>query len=251
MESISLFWDKQPLKKLNHLCLYSLLDYNNKVNVFTYNTKLFDSFKHKNLSIINANEVLDEKEKFYYKGNRTCSYNCVVGFSDLFRYMTLYKNGGWYFDFDVVLFREFPEELKTALTVIRPHHGYTYASNISKFQKDDPILMRLYNETKEKVNENNDEWSKPLKIFTNIINTTEYKNFLIDKKYFSNDNFEDIFDFIYVKTVNVTDNKNLVGMHVCHTYLSSGLWQPDVIYNFNNPPPMTKLHYFYKKYKIL
>lgn len=251
MESISLFWDRQRLKKLNHLCLLTHLEQNNKVNIYTYDPVLFDCFKHPNLNIINANEIISETEKFYYKGNNTCAYNCVVGFSDLFRYMVLYKNGGWYFDFDTIMFRPIPEELVLQDTVIRPHFGYTYASNICKFKKGDAILMELYKITKEKVNENNNEWGLPLKIFTDIIEKSDYKSFLIDKKYFSNDNFEDIFNFLLTKTLNLRDTGDYVGIHACHTYLSSGLWKPEILYNFNNPPPLTKMHFLYKKYKLL
>jgi len=251
MECINLFWDTQKLKKLNLLCLNSLLNFDNKVTIFTYNTSLFSSFKETNLSIVNANEIIDEKDRFYYKGNNTCGYDCVVGFSDLFRYMTLYKVGGWYFDFDVILFNSIPEELRSASTLIRPHFGYTYASNVSKFQKNDPILLQLFEETKLKVNENNDEWGLPLKIFTEIIKASTYKDCVMDKKYFSNDNFEDIVDLLFTKTDNYKDFKGYTGFHVCHTYLSSGLWRPELIYNFNDPPPLTKMHYLYKKYKLL
>lgn len=251
MEYINLFWDKQKLKKLNYLCLLSLLNFNNKIIVYTYEPSLFNDFKHENLSIVNANEIIDEKEKFYYKGNNNCGYNCVVGFSDLFRYLTLYKHGGWYFDFDVIMFSEFPQELKEMSTIIRPHFGYTYASNISKFQKNDPILLQLYDETRKQVNENNNDWGLPLRIFTDIIQSSSYKNNVIDKKYFSDDNFTDIVDLLFTKTTNLRDFKNFVGFHVCHTYLSSGLWKPEVLYNFNDPPPLTKMHYLYKKYKLL
>jgi len=251
MESINLFWDNQKLKKLNYLCLLTLLENKNKVNVYTYNPNLFKDIKIDNLTILNANEIIDEKEKFYYKGNNTCAYNCVVGFSDLFRYMVLFKNGGWYFDFDTIMFKPFPEELINQHTVIRPHFGYTYASNISKFKKNDPILLELYKTTKDKVNENNNEWGLPLKIFTEIIEKSEYKTFLIDKKYFSDDNFEDIFNFLLTKTLDLKNTGNYVGLHACHTYLSSGLWKPEILYNFNNPPPLTKMHYLYKKYNLI
>jgi hypothetical protein len=165
--------------------------------------------------------------------------------------MVLYKTGGWYFDFDVIMFKSFPKELLLQETIIRPHFGYTYASNISKFKKGDPILLEIYDTTKAIVNENNNEWGLPLKIFTNIIQNSEYKNFLIDKKYFSDDNFEDIFNFLLTKTLNLRDSGDYVGIHACHTYLSSGLWKPEIVYNFNNPPVLTKMHFLYKRYNLI
>jgi hypothetical protein len=250
MELINLFWDKQKLKKLNSLCLHTLLNFNNKVNVFTYDPSLFKNFKHENLSIYNANEIIEEKEKFYYKGKNTCISNCVVGFSDIFRYMLLYKVGGWYFDFDVILFKEIPNNLISESTIIRPHFTYRCASNVSKFQKNDSFLLELYNITKFKVNDNNDEWALPLKIFEDSVFSKDYSKYIIDKKYFSDDNFSDVIKFLFTKSINLNELTDNVGIHACHTYLSSGSWQPDLIYNFNNPPPLTKIHYLYRKYNI-
>lgn len=249
METANLFWDNQPLKNLNHLCIRSLIDRNFKVTIFSYKPELFNDYKDE-VSIFNANEILDEKFKFYYKGNGDCTYKCVVGFSDIFRYALLYKTGGWYFDFDTIVLRNFSEDLKQRDTVIRPNFKYHAVSNICKFKKNDSFLDEIFYETKSQVTEDNNRWCLPLEIFYDKVVKFNLCDKIVPVSYFSDDNTEFLRDILYKKITDL-DLSSYYALHICNTFFRSGHWFPDFLYNTNLPKNMTLLHFLYKKYQIL
>ena len=202
METVNLFWDNQPLKNINHLCILSLAEYNNRINIFTYKPDLFENYSN-TVSVYNANEIVEEKDKFYYTGNGDCYNRSVVGFSDLFRYKLLRKVGGWYFDFDTIALKPFSAELIERETVIRPHFTYKAVCNICKFNKDNPVLDELYYETKKQVTERNNKWSLPIEIFYQIIEKNHLNSQIVDKSYFGDDNYNFIRNILFQKNVKI------------------------------------------------
>jgi hypothetical protein len=249
MQTASLFWDRQPLKNLNHLCLRSLIDKGYAVNVFSYNTDLFLDYKTE-INIIDANEIIEEKNKFYYLGNGNCAYRSVVGFSDIFRYKLLYKTGGWYFDFDTIALKKLSNELIEADVVLRPNFKYKVVSNICKFNKENKILLDLYTETASNVNEKNDKWSLPLEIFSNIIERNNLESKIAPVSCFGDDDTMFLRDILYKKITDL-DLSTFYSLHICNTFLSSGKWFADFFYNVNQPRNMSLLHFLYKKYDLL
>lgn len=249
MHTVSLFWDKQIPKKINHLCIRSYLKNNYKVNIFSYLPELFDEYKD-DVNVVNANEIINEKEKFYYSGQGDCKFNSIVGFSDLFRYKMLYKVGGWYSDFDVISLKALKHNFLNDDTVIRPHFKYNAISNICKFKQGDSILEKLFFETKQIVDKDNNKWCTPLEIFYKVINVNNYSSFVVSSNYFHNDNPAFLRDLLY-KRIDELDLSTFFSIHLCSSFLTSGLWNTDMLYNLDAPHKTTLLHFLYKKYNLL
>lgn len=247
MEEVSLFWDKTKLTNLEILCLKSYLNNNHRVNLFSYNKSL-NVFKHKNLSLIDANEIIDEKYKFYYSGNGDCPFNSVVGFSDIFRYELLYKVGGWYSDMDVVNLKNL-SVVSPYDVVIRPHVKYGAISNICKFPKNYEPLKALKEHTQKVVLKNNDDWSLPLKIFFDFVVQNKLDFYIVKKDLLGDDDDKFIHHLLFDNFLDT--RKSIEGMfciHWCRSAFSSGNWNMKALYNFETPRNMTLLNYLYYKY---
>ena len=247
MEEVSLFWDKTELSKLEQLCLKSYLENNHKVNLFTYNQNL-QVFKHKNLSVLNANEILEEKQRFYYKGNGDCPFNSVVGFSDIFRYELLYKIGGWYSDMDVVNLKNLSgaSSFKIAL---RPHIKYGAVSNICKFEKGYEPLRELRKLTEQQITENNKDWTLPLKLFFDFVVHNKLECYILNQHSLGNDDDRFIHHLLFDSYLDTRNSiKDLFCIHWCRSAFSSGNWNMKAVYNFESPKNMTLLNFLYYKY---
>jgi len=243
---ISLFWDKQPLSKLEHLCLKSYLRYFDTVSVFTYDVHLFKEISHSKLCVYDANDILPQADKFYYEGNGDCPDKSVVGFSDLFRYMLLYKVGGWYADFDTVCLKPFNFNNEI---IIRHHYKYNAIANICKFTKQNSVLHELYSITKTKVRANNANWCLPLEIFRDVISDSDYNKYII-KTVFNDDNMEkNIMPFL-TKSIRDVDTSNLYAIHWCRSAIVTGAWSSGHYYDINTPLPGTYLSLLYSQYDI-
>lgn len=247
MEVINLFWDKNSLTKLENLCVLSYLENNHLVNLFTYDTKSI-KIKHKNLNIIDANEIISEKEKFYYSGAGDCPNNSIVGFSDIFRYEVLFKIGGWYSDLDVVNFKNLTS-ISSYDIVLRPHIKYKVVSNICKFPKGYEPLLELKNLTIDRVKENNSDWSLPLKLFSNFVDENKLNAYILSPELLGDDNDKFIYYLLFDNYLNTKKSiENFFGIHWCKTAFSSGNWNARALYNFDNPKKMTLLDFLYYKY---
>jgi len=243
---VNLFWDNQPLSKLEYLCLKSYIRYFDIVNVFTYNTQLFKEINYNKLNVYDANDILPQADKFYYGGNGDCPDKSVVGFSDLFRYMLLYKVGGWYADFDTVCLKPFVFDDDV---VLRYHYKYNAIANICKFNKQDSVLHELYNVTKTKVRADNTNWCLPLEIFRDVISERGYGKY-ITKGVFNDDNIEENIMPFLTNSVRDVDTTDLYAIHWCRSAISSGAWSCSHYYDTNNPLPGTYLSMLYDQYDI-
>lgn len=247
MEVVNLFWDKNKLGKLESVCLLSYLENNHIINLFTYGSDITD-IKHKNFNIINANEIIDEKEKFYYSGRGDCPNNSVVGFSDIFRYEVLYKVGGWYSDMDVTNFKNLVS-VSSYDIVIRPHIKFGAVSNICRFPKNYEPLIELKQQTLNMINKENDNWVLPLKLFFDFVVNNKLDCYVLKPELLGDDNDKFIHYLLfdsYVSTKTVT--KDFYCIHWCKTAFSSGNWNARALYNFESPKTLTLLDFLYYKY---
>jgi len=247
---INFFWDGKPLTRFDNLNIKSFLINNHKVNIFTYNSKSFDHLKHKNLNITDANEILPKDKVFYYQGNGDCPLNSIGGFSDIFRYELLFKYGGWYVDFDTTCIKNFNSDFfQSKHIVLKPHNKFKVVSNTIKLPKDYHMLLKLKKNTEKCINEHNNEYIKPLKIFYNQILSENLLPYVVDKKYFGNDSMEEIFKFLnnYSDSINLLNERYCI--HWCSTAVTTGKWNSRVMYDLNNPLPDSYLNYLYFKYE--
>jgi hypothetical protein len=190
------------------------------------------SLKHPNFYIRNAEEILPREKMFFYVGNGDCPKNSLGGFSDIFRYYILLKNDGIYVDMDTICFKDYSDIYKDF--IIRPHYRLETVGNILRIS-DKKILQELIEETELNVNENNNCWVKPVKIFNNIIKKNKLQNFILDKKILGNDDPSDISIFL---TNNFLISKKLLpshGIHVCSTAFKTGNWNITMKYDFDSP----------------
>jgi hypothetical protein len=249
MELVNLFWDNTELGKLELSCLNSYLENNHLVNLFTYNKNIYIP-RHNNLSVIDANEIIEKQDKFYYIGNGDCVKNSIVGFSDIFRYEVLYKAGGWYSDMDVINLKNL-SDISPRSIVIRPHKKFNAVSNICKFPKAYEPLREVKQITLNLVNSTNDDWTLPLKLFYEFVVKNKLEKYILNAELTGND--DDIF-IQHLLCDNLIETrksiKNMYGIHWCKSAFSTGNWNSNAIYNFNFPKKMTLLHYFYYKYGI-
>jgi hypothetical protein len=248
MSYINLFWDKQPLTKLENLSLLSYSNYCRDINIFTYDESIFKDYRRV-FKVINANEIIPEQEKFYYSGNGDCPSNSVVGFSDIFRYKLLYDVGGWYSDFDVTCLNSF-DIYDHEDTVLRPHYKYGAISNICKFKQGDAILKVLYDTTVSEIHNNNNNWCKPLEIFDKVIKDNKYQRFVVDKGIFGNDNFNESTHHLLNSSMRDVDISGMLAIHWCRSAITTGQWSSSQYYDTDNPAPGTLLSLLYTKYGL-
>ena len=247
MDPVSLFWDNTELSNLEITCLKSYLANNHKVNLFTYKPDL-TIFKHKNLNVIDANEIIEAKEKFYYKGHGDCPKNSVVGFSDIFRYELLYKVGGWYSDMDVINLKNL-SGMSSYDIVLRPHEKYGVVSNICRFPKNYEPLKQVKKITESAINENNSEWSTPLKLFFDFVKTHGLECYIVKPELLGNDDDKFTHHILFDNFLHTRNSiKDMYCVHLCKSAYSTGNWNLKALCNFDNPKNMTLLHFLYYKY---
>lgn len=244
---VSLFWDNQPLSKLEHLTIASYSDHFDKINIFTYAPALFNAWKSSKVNIYDASEIIDESHKFYYNGHGDCPKQSVVGFSDIFRYQLLSVVGNWYSDFDVTCLKPFT--FTDSDTVIRSHYKYSGISNICKFKKDDDILKSLYTLTRYSVYKDNKEWDLPLRIFDETIKKYQYEKYIV-KDYLCDDNFNRCIKPLLIDSISKVDLSGRYAIHWCRSAITSGNWSTTHCYDVNNPYPGTYLNMLYSKYNL-
>lgn len=251
MPVINLFWDNQKLGKLEKACIFSYLNNNNELQIFTYKPEIFDFVKDTKINVFNANEILPEKEKFYYTGNGDCIEGSVVGFSDIFRYELLYKIGGWYSDFDVINLKSL-NSLDKSEIIIRPHYNFNYVCNIAKFPKGYEGLRELKEITQKNINVNNNNWVEPLLIFRDYVNKNNLEKYVVSEEYFGNDNSVLQQKLLFGKIYNTLPLiKSYYCMHLCGAAFKTGNWNAFAKFDFESPNKTTFLHFIYSQLNII
>lgn len=193
---IQSLWIGDSLSLMEQLTIKSFIDNGHIFHLYSY-SKHIENLPNQAI-LKDANDIIPECEVYTYDGNGDCRKGSLgCGFTDLFRYKLIYEKGGWYVDLDVTCLRNFDEI--TLDYVFRPHIKYKAVSNILKAPAGSEFILDCYNDIKNKINKNNDRWERVIEIFCDNIIKHELEHYIVDKLWFGNDNWEEIyryFDFI-------------------------------------------------------
>ena len=187
--TINCFWHGTPFCLLEKLTLKSFLNHGYEVKLWVYD-HLNDIEVPNGVIVEDANKVLPFDRLYTYKGNGDCRKGSLGGFSDLFRYYLLYNFGGVYVDMDCTClnYYNFDEDY-----VIRPHKNCKTVANVLKAPEKSDFLKRCIELTEEYVNEDNDTWVLPVKIFNSVVEEFGYEKYIVPTNYFGNDDIENIY----------------------------------------------------------
>lgn len=242
---INSFWIGN-FSKLEHLTLQSFTRHGHEFHLWMYDAPSIAL--PKKVVIRDANEILPRERIFRYKGLGDCRKDSLGGFSDLFRYYLLYKQGGWYVDMDVTCLESF-DSLNQPY-VFRKHKTCGTVANIIKCPKESPFLLPLIAETEEKITEDNSNWVLPLEIFNDHIIKNDLTQYIIDNKYFGDDSYEKLKLIKYGIYFLIKDTLPQKAIHWCRE-ASYGRWDYTMRYNWDSPPPLTPYYNLLCEYKLL
>lgn len=232
--TINCFWHGECLGLLERLTLKSFLSNGYDVCLWRYNEQL-DIDCPWGVRIGDANEIVPYDELFYYKGSGDCREGSLGGFSDLFRYVLLYKKGGVYVDMDSTCLNyfDFADEY-----VFKPHRQYKTVANVLKAPAGSEFLSLCIERTRKQINENNSNWGLPIKIFNDTITDLKLEKYIVPDNYFGCDFIEDL---RVLKKGNFIKDSNRLPKYIIHwcRECSFGMWSFTDIYNWNKPIPLT------------
>lgn len=168
-------WIGTTLSPLELLTIESFIQHGHEFFLWTYDeisTKLPPKVQLKD-----ANEILDSSKIFRYKfpNDWGAGKGSLAGFSDIFRYKLLFVYGGWWADMDVTCLKplDFKEEY-----VFRSHDVLAVVGNIMKCPKGSPLMLNCFNRASKEVDENNQDWFKPIRILNEEIEQLELQKFI-------------------------------------------------------------------------
>jgi len=118
------FWFGESLSPLEHLCLKSFLAHGHRVHLYTYDEV---GNVPRGCKLLDASTVVGRDELFLYQ-DATHS-GSPAGFSNLFRYTLLDREGGWWVDTDAL-----------CLSSELPDSGYVFARQDDDFYN--PAIIR-------------------------------------------------------------------------------------------------------------
>jgi len=205
--NINLFWFDGGITKMEMLTLKSILHLNYIPVVWSYNKDLFKNIDDR-IIIMDANDIIPKNKSFIYKGGGTTRPSFGCGFTDIFRAKLLYEIGGWYSDFDIT-FLDSLKEFEDKEFVFRKHNITAFVPNLIKAPAKHDFLKDLYVLFNASLNENNQDFFKPLKIFSNLIEKYNFVGYGVNE--FGNDDVNYIIP-LFVKTVTC----NYKAIHWCN-----------------------------------
>jgi hypothetical protein len=234
MITVHCFWHGEYLSLLEKLTLKSFLANNYKVCLWRYNENLEIDCPW-GVEFGDANEIIPYDEIFYYTGHGDCRQGSLGGFSDLFRYVLLFKKGGVYVDMDNTCLKYFDF---SADYVFKPHLGCGTVANVLKAPKDSEFLSLCIERTKEKVTKDNNNWILPVKIFNQTIHDLQLTDFIVPSEYFGQDDPEKL---KIIKRGNFIKDKSALPIYILHWCRenSYGKWSFKDAYDWNKPKPLS------------
>ena len=231
MIKIQFFWHGAPFGLLEKLTLQSFVNQGYDVNLWAYSKISCDSRVH----LCDANQIIPQDELYFYSGKGDCRKGSIGGFSDLFRYTLLYKQGGTYVDMDSVClsYCNFDSEY-----VIKPHSFCGVVANVLKAPAGSTFLEKCISETKKYVKLDNDDWILPVNIFANLVKEFNLTEFISPKNFFGSD---DINELRAIKTLSYNKAHNILPNYILHwcKEASYGNWSQYDYYNWNKPVPLS------------
>jgi hypothetical protein len=245
---INFLWIGDHLNLMCQLSLKSFLDLDHGVILWTYNKDIKNV--PSGVLIKNANEILEEKKIFSYKGFGDCRDGSYGGFSDIFRYYLLYKVGGWYCDMDVTCLDNF-SKIENSEYIIRPHNSCGTVANIIKTPKKCSFIKKCIEDTEKKVTVENDDWVLPLKILNDNVKKFDIEKFKVSKDYFGNDDIKDLCEFLKFPFIKDKCVLPKYAIHWCNEAVSSGRWMREIKRSWEKPLPTTLYYKLLKKHELI
>lgn len=176
---IQSLWIGPSLSKLEQLSMKSFLDNGHIYHLYTYDKVegIPDGIEVKD-----GNEILDKSEIFRYKNGS------ISAFSNLFRFVLLFKKGGYWVDTDLVCLKKLPFKEEDIILVSEPFKNYknsTPTSSLLKIPKNHIIGLqgiKILKEFKKAILDGRFGWGagpqtvkllvNHYKLYNNILNWT-------------------------------------------------------------------------------
>lgn len=134
---IQSLWVRGRLTTMEKLCIKSFLENGHEFHLYTYDEV---SGVPGGAIIRDGREILSEDKIFTYQ-TEGFGEGELAGFADWFRYVLLYKKGGWWVDTDVVCTKKFDFEKNKIMATTYTDDGRPTASNcVMKLPKEDELL---------------------------------------------------------------------------------------------------------------
>jgi hypothetical protein len=237
MTTIQCFWHGTPISLLEKLTLKSFAAKGYKVNLWVYEET---NISIDGVEVCDANKIIPFKNIFVYSGNGDCRRGSIGGFSDLFRYMLIYKEGGTYVDMDSVCLSYF--EFNDYEYVIKPHKGCGAVANVLKAPASSLFLKACIEKTQKLIDSDNSNWVLPVDIFFETVKEFNLKEKIMPISYFGQDCVEDL---RVLKSTTYIQAKSSLPQYILHwcREASYGNWCYREYYNWNKPKPLS-LYYF-------
>ncbi|EEI92473.1 hypothetical protein HMPREF0765_2088 [Sphingobacterium spiritivorum ATCC 33300] len=215
-------WIGEYLSKMECLCMTSYLSKGHVFHLYSYNT--FSNLP-KGVILMNANDIIPKNKLFRDSSGGWSS------FSDWFRYMLLYKKGGWWVDMDSVCLKYFDFEEEYCFSLESDdivNNGFIKAPKKAEFLKD----CIHYIDTKGL---DNVMWLNfgPF-LFTNVLKQYDSSAFIKSKDYFCPVNWQDTDKLIQPPLISISEES--YSIHLWHEmWRQKGLdkdatFHPDCLY---------------------
>lgn len=231
---INCFWHGATFTFLERLTLKSFINHGYTVKLWCY-SKEYGVDCPEQVEICDANEILPFDRLFYYNGYGDCRKNSLGGFSDLFRYYLIFKQGGVYVDMDNTCLRKFDFD---ADYVIKPHNSCSTVANVLKAPQGCDFLKECIDKTENLVTADNDSWIKPVQIFNDAVNNHGLQQYIVPKSYFGSDDAEIMYK---TKKGRYLHDRDILPTYIVHwcKEASHGRWNYREIYDWDNPKPLS------------
>lgn len=232
--TVNCFWHGEPLSLLERLTLKSFINNGYDVSLWCYDQDYSVDCPHQ-VNICDANEIIPLDKIFFYNGSGDCRKGSLGGFSDLFRYSLIYKQGGVYVDMDSVCLRPYDF---SADYVIKPHKRCGTVANVLKAPAGCSFLEDCITETEASITSSNNEWVKPVHIFNSMVERHELQSAIVPVSYFGQDDPEIMYK---MKSERYLTNKHLLPKYILHwcREASFGQWNYRELYNWHQPKPLS------------
>ena len=203
----SLWLGNNPLGSLEKLTLKSFVEMGAEFHLWHYGDV---REKIPNGVILRNGEELIPKEKiFRYPPSMLLGFgeNSFVGFSEIFRYKTLYDIGGWWSDMDVVCLK--PLEEITDEYWFRSHGILSVVGNIIKCPPKSELMRLCYDKAVKEVNSEQNDWHHAIRILCFYIEYLGLDKF-IHKDKCNLDRLEPVRKLLYDKSFKIPKNCHFI-----------------------------------------
>lgn len=244
--AVNSLWIGNAFSYLELLTMKSFIDHGYDFNLWVYNKNL-QNLVPEGVVIRDANQIIPESKVFAYKNFGDCRQGSVGGFSDLFRYYLIYKEGGIYVDMDVTCldYFDFFNEYH-----FRPHKQLHAVGNIFKAPAGCSFLQSCIEETEKRVTENNDDWMLPVRIFSEMIAKHNLIEYIMPIEYYGYDDANQIFELKTERYYTYKKKFPKYGIHWCRE-ASYGRWQTCQRYNWHKPKQLSVFYCLLAKHNLV